>query len=99
MCYSFSIMPRRIKREDLEGSINVQDADITPITRRKIETVDASDWSDLSIAELTDQLVTLTQRLTWANMYSPGMVLPIRKGIARLEFIIKEKQYEDTSLI
>lgn len=99
MCYSFSTMPRRIKREDLEGIINVQDADITPITRRKIETVDASDWPDLSIAELTDQLVTLSQRLTWANMYSPGMVLPIRKGIARLEFIIKEKQYIDSELI
>jgi len=99
MCYSFPTMPRRIKREDLEGIINVQDADVTPITRRKIETVDASDWPDLSIAELTDQLVTLAQRLTWANMYSPGMVLPIRKGIARLEFIIKEKQYEDTGLL
>ena len=98
MCYSFHTMPR-IKREDLEGIINVQDADVTPITRRKIETVDASDWPDLSVAELTDQLVTLSQRLTWANMYSPGMVLPIRRGIARLEFIIKAKQHEDTGLI
>ena len=98
MCYSFPTMPR-IKREDLEGIINVQDADVTPITRRKIETVDASDWADLSVAELSDQLNTLAQRLSWANMYSPGMVLPIRRGIVQLELIIKNKQRQDTGLI
>lgn len=90
---------QKIKREDLEGIINVQDADVTPITRRPIENVDASNWTDLSVSELSDQLVTLSQRLTWANMYSPGMVLPIRKGIAQLELIIKNKQHEDMDLV
>ncbi len=89
----------RIKREDLEGIINVRDGDVTPITRQKIEKVDASDWEDLSVAELTDQLATLNKRLAFAHAQSPAMILPIRKGMLRLELLIKHKQHMDTGLI
>lgn len=89
----------KIKREDLEGIINVQEGEVTPITRRKIENVDASDWSTLSVAELSDQMATLQLRLAYAQMYSPGMILPIQRGLAQLNLLIKNKQGEGTGLI
>jgi len=89
----------KIKREDLEGIINVQDGEVTPITRRKIENVDASDWSTLSVAELSDQMATLQLRLAYAQMHSPGMILPIQRGMAQLDLLIKNKQGEGTGLI
>ena len=89
----------KIKREDLEGSINVRDGDVTPITRQKIESVDATDWAELSVAELSDQMATLAKRLVYAQMHAPAMILPIRKGIAQLDLLIKNKQHQDTGLI
>ncbi len=90
---------RRIKKSDLEGSINVLDGDVTPITRQKIEKVDASDWNNLSIAELTDQMATLAKRLVYAQMHAPAMILPLRQGIAQLDLLIKNKEYQDSGLI
>ena len=89
---------RRIKKEDLEGAVNVE-GDITPITRKPIEQVDASEWHKLSVAELATQRATLQQRLTMAHKFSPHLVTPIQRGIAMLDRIIKSKQNEDVGLI
>ena len=87
-----------IKKEDLEGSIDVN-GDVTPITRQKIEQVNAVDWSDQSATDLSTQLSVLQQRLYTAQQFSPNLVQPIQLGIRRLEHMINSKQQNDTGLI
>ena len=89
----------KVKREDLEGAVDVN-GDITPITRQPIEQVDASDWTDRSVAELARQRVTLQQRLYYVQQHgSADMVKALKLGIAQLDLIIKSKHNNDVGLI
>jgi len=81
----------KIKREDLEGIINVN-ADVTPITREPIEQVDASDWSTMSIPDLNAQLATLQKRYNYAlHLGNPDLVKQLKRGIDHLMLILKTK--------
>jgi len=85
-------------RKSVEGSVDVN-GDITPITRQKVEQVQAADWSDQSAADLTAQLTVLQHRLGIAQQYSPHLTKPIQLGIRRLEHMINSKQQNDNGLI
>ena len=80
-------------REQLEGKISVgHEAEVTPITRKKIHTVDADTWPELTLTELYDQLSILEQRRIQLYEIGQGpMAQQIEAGIKRLNLIIKAK--------
>lgn len=82
--------------KDLEGSVSVTD-DITPITRRKIDQLDASKWPDMSVNELTEQRIILSNRIAAASGYGGNMsvVQQLQRGLASLDAMIAQKSAGD----
>ena len=80
-------------RERLEGSISVgHEAEVTPVTRQRINNVDAKQWKDMNLTELYDQLAVLESRRI--KLYEIGqgpMAEQLEKGIAMLQAVIKAK--------
>ena len=85
------------KYKDLEGAIGVN-SDKTPITRRDVPTVDASEWANMSLIQLVNQREALANRLMMAGE-NYAMQTAIRRGLARLDAIIASKQTDDIHLI
>jgi hypothetical protein len=64
-------------------------SEITPISRKPIEKVNASEWKEFSEHELFDQLEILTNRRNMAySIQKPGIAAEIQKGIDRLTKIL-----------
>lgn len=92
-------MAKPIKKEDLEGAVNVN-SDQTPITRQKIDRVSIEDWADAPVSELQAQLATLSKRaLIAADIGNTPLMLQLNKGITQLKAIIKSKSNDDVGLI
>jgi len=80
--------------------VDLQDGDITPITREEIKKVKSTDWVDLNLSQLHTQLDTLLNRLHYARTIGhEEMIGQLNRGIAQLQLIIKKKSDEDTRLI
>jgi len=88
------------KYKDLEGSVPVN-GDITPITRRPIDQLDASEWENMTTAELVGQRNALYNRITLAqSMGQLQMVPAMQRGLNYLDAILQERNAnEETHLI
>ena len=80
-------------RDQLEGGISTGiDAKVTPITRQAIRTVDAGEWTTLTLTELYDQLATLdSRRIQLYDIGQPMVAQQVEQGIAQLQSVIKSK--------
>lgn len=66
------------------------DADITPITQKPVESVDAGEWANMSPKQLQDQLLTLHNRYyTALSMQQQDMAKQIQTGINKLTYLLK----------
>lgn len=82
------------KIKDLEGSISVTD-DITPITRQKVESVDSNAWSNMSVSELYDQRIILSNRLVQASASGNySIVQQIQRGLNQIDAILASHENE-----
>lgn len=65
--------------------------DITPITRQEVPQVDATQWSDMNAAQLTNQLSILEKRLNFARQIGhQEMATQITRGIIQLQVLIQK---------
>jgi len=81
-------------------AVDISKEDVTPITRKEIKKVKATDWADLNLTQLHTQLDTLLNRLHYANTIGhQDMINQLTRGITQLRLIIKKKSDEDTRLI
>lgn len=83
------------------GPISVTD-DVTPITQQKVELVDATLWSQMSLTQLWDQRTILESRMLMASAQNPSMAVAMKKGLAQLDAIIQHKfneQDDDMKLL
>lgn len=79
------------KYKDIEGAVPVN-GDITPITRKKIEQVDSSQWNEMTVSELYDQRIILSNRMSQASMSgNPAILQQIECGLRALDAIISER--------
>ena len=78
------------KYREYEGAVPVN-GDVTPITRRKVELVDSSQWPNLSLAQLWQQRETLEERITMASQMNQSMANQMKQGLALLDAIIAKK--------
>jgi hypothetical protein len=70
-------------------------SDITPITKRPIQAVAGHEWSQMSLSDLHDQLITLQNRYYMMLQMGKGEIADqILMGIKRIESIISQKQLE-----
>lgn len=85
------------KYKHLEGAVNVN-GDLTPITRRPIDKINATDWEDMSFEALSHEYTKLTNRIELANrMGRADMVNQMNKGLRYLlQIIDKKRPTEDT---
>lgn len=72
---------------------------ITPISREEIKKVDATDWNNMTVGELYDQLQVMEQRKYHCQVYAPLIVGQIESGIRRLRLIIDKKQGNEVKLL
>lgn len=74
-----------------QGSTPVN-GDTTPITRQKIQNVDATRWEELSTTELHDQRSALQARLSQAqSLGHPQLIQHLERGIQQLDQILMER--------
>ena len=80
------------------GPISV-DGDITPITKQPIDSIDASLWPDMDIADLHDQRVFLQNRLNivLSNAAHPDVINQMNRGMQMIDQMIASKHTEDAS--
>lgn len=77
------------------GGIDVN-SDITPITKQPIEQVKSSDWNDMSVADLYEQLRIMQNRYFYAlGMGKGSMADQIQRGINHIQALIVVKQNDD----
>ncbi len=80
--------------------VDLQDGDITPITREEIKKVKSTDWADLNLSQLHTQMDTLQKRLHYARTIGhEEMITQLTRGINQLQLILRKKSDEDTRLI
>lgn len=76
------------KYKNIEGAVPV-DGDITPITRRKIDQIDASKWPEMSIFELTEQRTMLQNRIYAASSGgNQSIISQLYAGLNQLDALI-----------
>lgn len=81
-------MPNDTDHNYYQGSTPVN-GDVTPTTRQKIQSVDATKWEELSTAELHDQRSALQSRLTQAqSLGHPQLIYHIEAGIRQIDEIL-----------
>lgn len=84
--------------EHQEGSVPVN-SEVTPISRQRIKSVNATSWEDMSTADLFEQRSTLQQRLNQAHsMGYLQMAKQIQAGLDQLEAILKTRAGGDTTM-
>lgn len=74
------------------GPVDVN-GDVTPITKKTVEQVDASQWNDMNIGELWDQRVFIQNRLNMVlnNSGHPDTIKALQNGLGQLDTIIHIK--------
>ena len=66
---------------------------VTPISKEEIIPVDSSEWGNLTINQLFDQLTIMNERVyNVGAMGKPEMVNQLNRGIAAIYALIEEKQ-------
>lgn len=76
---------------DFTGAVNVN-ANITPITRQKIEAVTPEKWAKMSISLLLDQRLFLVERSVKASQAGHSeMAQQIQLGINSLDALLQYK--------
>lgn len=91
-------MPEDKKENYFEGSTPV-DGDVSPVTRRKIDKVDALRWDEMSTAELHDQRAALQDRYVNAQMLGhPQLIQQLEMGIRQIDEILNERPGGDTQI-
>lgn len=83
------------KYKDVEGAVPV-DGDITPVTRQKIDQIDASKWPDMSINQLTDQRIVLSNRIATVRGWggNTSVIEQLQRGLNQLDTLLREKAKE-----
>lgn len=91
-------MPKRKTIKDFVGSVNVN-ADITPVSRKPIEQIDAGRWSEMTIDELSTQHTLLSNRMV-AAAGNLAITQQIQRGLYQLEALITQKglEYDDEEM-
>jgi len=77
------------------GAVNIN-ADITPITRVKIEQVTKDKWPLMDTSALWDQRIILTNRMIAANQAGHMEIAKqINVGVAQLDALLQKKSDEE----
>ena len=83
----------------VEPGVDVS-GNLTPITRKEVEQIDAVNWDNMNLAQLHHQLTILEQRVLYAQQYSNiDMVTQIERGINQLRVLILKKSPNELKLI
>lgn len=70
-------------------------ADITPFSHNKVPQLDSSNWGNVSVSELWDQMGILNARyLVVAEMGKAEYMLPLQRAIAELSAVIQSRNSE-----
>lgn len=78
--------------KEMEGSVPV-DGDITPVTRKPIDRLDAGAWEDMSFEALVDQQVALQKRIDTAKSIGRfDLAKQMESGLSYLMQIIETKR-------
>jgi hypothetical protein len=86
--------------ESESSAISVDtDSRLTPISREKIQQVDADQWANMTASQLFEQLQILEQRKTYAARYSVLTANQLEPGIRRLRELIKQKTNDEVNLL
>lgn len=86
------------KYKHLEGAVNVN-GDLTPITRRPVESINAADWEDMSFEALSHEYTKLTNRIELANrMGRSDLVMQMNRGLKYLLQIIDTKRPKEDAV-
>lgn len=76
------------------------EGDITPITRQKVEKVDAGEWEAMSVSQLHEQLLTMENRLLYVRQIGHDeMTTQLIRGINLLRGLIHLKTPDELKLI
>lgn len=88
------------KLKELEGSYSVN-GDVTPITHKPIDQLDATEWVNMTDGELIDQRQALYNRMVLAQSNGMGAYVPaMKQGLLMLDQLLKERGVgESTHLI
>jgi len=77
------------------GAVNIN-ADITPITRVKIDQVNPEKWHLMDINALWEQRIILTNRMIAANQAGHMEIAKqINAGVMKIDFLLKKKADEE----
>lgn len=80
------------KYKELEGSVPVN-GDITPVSRKPIDKIDATLWEEMSFESLVDQQISLQKRIDMARtMGRPDMAKQMERGLSYLMQLIETKR-------
>ena len=77
--------------KDYEGSVPV-DGNVTPTTREKIEQIDANNWPSMSVSELYDQRILLSNRIAKAAAAGNiSVVQQLERGLQTIDALLNER--------
>jgi len=82
--------------KDFTGSVKVDaSAEVTPVTRQKIERVTPNQWPQMDINRLWDQRIILNERMMKAQQCGQAEIaLQVQKGINTIDAILRQKAAE-----
>ena len=85
------------KYKHLEGAVSVN-GDRTPITRRPIDQIDASQWEEMTFEQLVQQHGALLERIQRAQTMSRGdLAKQMQAGLKYLQQLIQEKEPKESA--
>lgn len=85
---------------DTGPAVRVDEEKITPVTRKEIKKINATEWDRLSVTKLYEQLSVLRSRLAYAHQIGHAeMAKQLQNGIARLEETIRSKKPTEETII
>ncbi len=83
------------KIEDFTGAVDIN-ADITPVTRKKIQTVSLDKWPEMSIGMLLQQRLVLIERVTMSLQSGHAEIAKqVQLGITSLDQLIQYKMAQE----
>ncbi len=81
------------------GAVNIN-ADITPITRQKVETVTPEKWHEMNIERLWDQRLILNERAILAGQAGHAEIAKqVYAGMARIDVLLQIREKEKSEAI
>jgi len=82
--------------KDFTGAVTVDNtADVTPVTRQKIEKVTPDKWHQMDINQLWDQRIILSERIVKAHQAGHAEIaLQIQQGVNAIDMILRQRASE-----